>query len=369
MARSIRISRLLPLCVPLVLTACTDTPAAPPMDSGSVFASAQGAQCRQGGCIPPGTGLQLSIDPQVLSMDPGGSVPATIQASTGIGAPIPSLGGVTWSMANPTIASVGTDGTVTGLTRGYTEVTATAGGTSTSASVLVGARLVVGNVFIGMPVGSSVAIDPALVSTANGAFLGQVPGAVWTTTDPAVIASNGSNSFSAVGIGVGRVEARVGTIRDTMDVLVTDGTMPLAWAMTGNTNGYHVTGRAGASFSRDVYMMLPGGSATGDIGSASGTLRFDPAVVQFDGFSSAVAGAIVNASVPTAGTVAFSYSNAAPSGSAFVLLVRLNFTILPNAPAGTHMAMNLAYATPPTRTDGSSYLPPLSAGGKLIVVP
>jgi hypothetical protein len=91
--------------------------------------------CNCGGSGSIATVATIKIDPSPASVIAGGTIDLTAQAKDAKGAPV--AGTITWSSANPLIATVSKSGHVAGMAAGATTITASQGGKSGSVAVTV----------------------------------------------------------------------------------------------------------------------------------------------------------------------------------------------------------------------------------------
>jgi hypothetical protein len=91
--------------------------------------------CGCGGPAPVPTVATITISPSPATVIAGGTTDLTAQAKDSKGAPV--AGTITWSTANPFIATVSPTGHVVGMNAGATTITASQGGKSSSAAVTV----------------------------------------------------------------------------------------------------------------------------------------------------------------------------------------------------------------------------------------
>jgi len=167
----------------------------------------------------------LSITPAAASVPMG--LPTQLTA-TGIftdGLQIDITSQVTWTSANPTVATVDTKGLVTGLVLGSsTTVTASFMGLITSAPATVSvAAAALASISI-TPTAPSTPMGVNLPLTATGTYTdgttGNVSGAVtWGTSNPAVATVNASGIATPVAMGTTNITAWAGSIISNTVVL------------------------------------------------------------------------------------------------------------------------------------------------------
>ncbi len=86
-------------------------------------------------CGGPGSVASITIDPSPASVIAGGTIDLSAQAKDAKGAPV--AGTITWSTADPLIATVSQSGHVVGMTAGATTITASQSGKSGSVALTV----------------------------------------------------------------------------------------------------------------------------------------------------------------------------------------------------------------------------------------
>lgn len=91
--------------------------------------------CGCGGPAPVPTVATITISPSPATVIAGGTIDLSAQAKDAKGAPV--AGTITWSTANPMIATVSNSGHVVGMADGATTITASQGGKSGSVAVTV----------------------------------------------------------------------------------------------------------------------------------------------------------------------------------------------------------------------------------------
>lgn len=135
---------------------------------------------------------------------------------------------VTWRTGNPSIATVGADGTVTANSRGSTTVFAEAGSISGSASIGVTptvGRIVITPATASLPgPGSTVALT-ASARDANGYPVSGAP-IEWYSQTPAIVSVNSSGLVTAVSSGDGVIAAKSGSFVATASIRVGSTSSP-----------------------------------------------------------------------------------------------------------------------------------------------
>lgn len=307
---------------------------------------------------------KLDVPPGALSLSPGTQGDVTAFARDANGITVPNAV-ITWTSLDNSIATVTSAGHVTGVAPGYVELRATSGTLSGVQSVAVGGSIRVTQVILAGGVGFAFALPATFVSVTGAST--DLNNVVYSGGDPNVIKviPGTPPGISVVGKGATRFEARLGSFVDTVTAIVTDANTPTAYELSGNTNGFRLSQPAGTQFRRDlVFSNIP---AAGDVASASGTIRFDPNVIQFDTARALEANAQTTATLVSPGVIHFTYTATAATGRTQAYLGQFTYTVKPGATPGSSTWFDIAFDSPPKRFDGTPYPTPITAGGKISV--
>lgn len=150
----------------------------------------------------------LSVQPAVLALTAGTSQTLTANIDSDVGVSFP----VTWSTSNAAIATVSTNGTVTGIALGNATITAKAGGETGSATVSV-REVPVASVAVvpstaTLPIGQTTQLAAIVKDSAGGSLTDRIIG--WTSNAPAIATVSSSGVVTAIATGTATITATTG---------------------------------------------------------------------------------------------------------------------------------------------------------------
>ncbi len=235
----------------------------------------------------------IAVTPATATVSLGRTAQLTAEVRDQAGNVI-SGAAVTWSSANPSIATVTGSGLVTAVAAGTTAITATSGALSAQASITVIASSIA-SVSIA-PASSQVQIGgtqqlSAIVTAANGSQVPN-PAVAWSSSDPAVVTVSSSGLATGIGAGSATITATSSGSSGTANVAVSSpaalpvssvtvtfnspsllvGQVTQAMAVARDANGNTITGKTVIWSSDDAPLAsvsenglvtaIAGGSAT-----------------------------------------------------------------------------------------------------------
>ena len=183
--------------------------------SGGVSASARIVVDQEAGSIiiTPASAMLTSVG-EIVRLE------AVVYDSLGaaiLGAP------VVWSSNDPSIATVDADGRVTAVSNGTTQITATSGGVSASARIVVdqeaGSIIITPASAMLTSVGEIVRLEAVVYDSLGAAILGAP--VVWSSSDMSVATVSARGLVTAVGRGSTRITAMSGGVNDRAFITVT----------------------------------------------------------------------------------------------------------------------------------------------------
>ncbi|WP_331878216.1 Ig-like domain-containing protein [Longimicrobium sp.] len=317
--------------------------------------------------VTPAAAASVTVSPESVQLDQGSTrtLAATVRDARGT---VLAGRSVSWSSANPAVASVDGSGVVTAVAAGGpVAITATVEGRSASAQVTVAARIatrvLVTPRFLVVDATATAPLAAAAFDAAGTAIPDPRP--TWTTTAAAVATVGADGSVRGVAAGLAGVAAQVNGAADTALVAVLGPSGLLATAFAGGQP--KLAARAGQTVVVPVVLDLSRVSAAGDLGAAQFDLRYDPAVLVFQSAQAGVSGSVAT-HVPTPGVFKFSFAATEPQNTPRPTLVTLTFQVAAGAQPGAERAFSLTWTAPPASTGFAAYGIPLSAGGRVLVV-
>jgi uncharacterized protein YjdB len=190
-----------------------------------IAASAEGASATASVTVSAVHVASIAVVPDTLRLAPGGASRLLATAYNGSGNVVPGVT-FTWGSSTPAVATVDQTGSVTAVASGTSRVTASAGGQTGSAAVIVAT-----------PTVASVTIVPETLSVAPGA-VGQLKATAydasghvlsglpvtWGSSNPAVATVDTAGNVTGVGTGTAQVSAAIGGITTSATVIV--GVLP-----------------------------------------------------------------------------------------------------------------------------------------------
>jgi uncharacterized protein YjdB len=312
----------------------------------------------------------VEVTPAAATVQQGETVQLAAAAKDAGGAALTGRA-VAWSALDPSIATVSAQGVVTAVAPGQGRIVATVEGKTAQAAITVTApvpaRIVVSPRFAVTSIGAATALS-ATTFTPRGSQIPNAPVEFTASSAALAVVETGQRTASVTGSIPGafyvEAEARTGVV-DTATIAVLGSTSLLSTAFAGGEVLRSV--QAGATITVPVTLDLSRVSANGDLGSAQFEVRYDPALLTFTGHTAGVAGGVLEANSPSAGTVRVAYANTSAIGSSQVTLVNLTFQVAAGAAAGTRRALALSWTAAPTSTSFAAYEVPVSVGGRVEV--
>jgi len=175
---------------------------------------------------PPPVLTTLTLTVPTSTLIVGQQVAAVVTGVDQYGASI-TIGGVTWTTASPSIATVSTSGIVTGVAPGQTTLTVSSGGVSASKVLTVVPP---------PPVLTSLSVTLAAASIASGQSTQATvagrdqfgapinPGTVtWSVAAPSIASISVDGTITGLAVGTTSVSARSGTVQGSATLVVTPG--------------------------------------------------------------------------------------------------------------------------------------------------
>lgn len=193
-------TRYVVILIVATLAACgKDSPTEPARVSSSIVLSSHSV-------IATAIGQTLQIDATVLDQDNNVLTDAT----------------VAWSSSNPAVASVSSSGLVTVVSGGRAQVSATSGGASANASIMV--TQVAASVSIAptsatlASLGESVQLEAEVYDSGNAPI--PVASVTWSSSNPTVATVSSTGLVTAVSNGTARITAESGSVTSSVEVVV-----------------------------------------------------------------------------------------------------------------------------------------------------
>ena len=198
--------------------------------------------------VRAGDPVGLSISPPALSLIVGGEGRLTARAYDAKDRTINAL--IEWSSADPSIATVRSNGTVSAIAAGTTTVTATAGALKATASVSVRAT---DAVYIGLSALEMTLIagevEPLTAGALDASNRRTSASFEWSSADPAVATVGKTDGIvTAISLGATTVTVAAGALRATASVFV----LPTAGSLSGTFAFTRGTAPSDASRTFDV---------------------------------------------------------------------------------------------------------------------
>ncbi|SOD72609.1 Ig-like protein group 2 [Jatrophihabitans sp. GAS493] len=176
------------------------------------------------GAAPAPTLSSLSISPQSLNGTKGESAQLTATGTYSDASTADLTGQVTWSSADPSVATVSSGGLVSAVGTGTTTVTATLDGVTSSVPTTVRGPTVTGVTVTGVPASLAKGATRQLTATArysDGTTANVTAQASWSSSEPAVAGVSAGGLLTATGIGTSSVSASFGGATGSGSVSVT----------------------------------------------------------------------------------------------------------------------------------------------------
>lgn len=189
----------------------------------------------------PVTITGVSVSPESISLECG----ETKQLTAKISLENATAGDITWTSSDEAIATVSSDGTVTGISKGTTTVTATVSGKSGTCEVTVTQEV------------QSVEISPATATLTSKGETIQLTATVlpegageatWTSFDEAVATVSPEGIVTAIGEGTATITATAGEKTATCTITVSISIVDIE----GNQATFHLDGASAAQVSQAI---------------------------------------------------------------------------------------------------------------------
>ena len=189
----------------------------------------------------PVTITGVSVSPESISLECG----ETKQLTAKISPENATAGDITWTSSDEAIATVSSDGTVTGISKGTTTVTATVSGKSGTCEVTVTQEV------------QSVEISPATATLTSKGETIQLTATVlpegageatWTSSDEAVATVSPEGIVTAIGEGTATITATAGEKTATCTITVSISIVDIE----GNQATFHLDGASAAQVSQAI---------------------------------------------------------------------------------------------------------------------
>ena len=183
----------------------------------------------------------VSVSPESISLECG----ETKQLTAKISPENATAGDITWTSSDEAIATVSSDGTVTGISKGTATVTATVSGKSGTCEVTVTQEV------------QSVEISPATATLTSKGETIQLTATVlpegageatWTSSDEAVATVSPEGIVTAIGEGTATITATVGEKTATCTITVSISIVDIE----GNQATFHLDGASTAQVSQAI---------------------------------------------------------------------------------------------------------------------
>jgi uncharacterized protein YjdB len=196
--------------------------------SSTVTATADGLSDSATLTVTPAELRGISLTPADPAVAKGQDVDMTATGTFSDGTQGNVTGSVNWSSADGTVATVGSDGVVHGVSEGQTAITAAANGHSAQVSVTVGAPVVTSLAVQAMP--ASVPLGEtsqltAIATMSDGTHPEVTNTATWTSSDENVASVNGSGVVDSQGVGVAEITGSYRGVVESTNVTVTDAVL------------------------------------------------------------------------------------------------------------------------------------------------
>ncbi|MGQ0766747.1 MAG: beta strand repeat-containing protein [Gemmatimonadota bacterium] len=192
--------------------------------SATVIARSEGAFGQAGITVAPPTVASVSVSPASASLSVGTSSLVVATARDAQGQPIP---GITfgWTVADASVATVTSAGTVTAVSPGNTIVTATSAGAQGTASISVlpvpVARVSIAPSSASVVAGQSVSLSVVLVDSAGNPLSPVGRNVLWGVSDPSIATVTTSGVVTGVAPGSTTVSVQVGLLIGRASISVT----------------------------------------------------------------------------------------------------------------------------------------------------
>lgn len=189
----------------------------------------------------PVTITGVSVSPESISLECG----ETKQLTAKISPENATAGDITWTSSDEAIATVSSDGTVTGISKGTATVTATVSGKSGTCEVTVTQEV------------QSVEISPATATLTSKGETIQLTATVlpegageatWTSSDEAVATVSPEGIVTAIGEGTATITATAGEKTATCTITVSISIVDIE----GNQATFHLDGASAAQVSQAI---------------------------------------------------------------------------------------------------------------------
>ena len=173
--------------------------------------------------VDPPVATTINVTPATAQL---ASIGATVQLTAAVldqrGQPMAGVS-VTWGSSDPSVASVGANGTVTAVANGPASITATSGSASGSANVTVAQQPVRIDVSPGTASLSSIGQTVQFTAEAFDANGHAVADAsfTWSSSNTSVATVDAAGLVTSTGIGSAEIAAGAGGVRATAELMVT----------------------------------------------------------------------------------------------------------------------------------------------------